>query len=104
SHGLGLKVLGTVPAIPTGKNAANNPKWQNQLNESIDAIRTVLLHDARNDDLRVLMVSSANSGEGKTTLTTQLAASLARAWKRTLIIDGDLRHPGAHVLFDTPQE
>src|ERR1700722_19022334 len=50
------------------------------------------------------MVTSAGSGEGKTTLTTQLAASLARAWKRTLVIDGDLRHPAAHKLFDVPPE
>jgi capsular exopolysaccharide synthesis family protein len=50
------------------------------------------------------MISSANSGEGKTTLATQLAASMSRAWKRTLVIDADLRHPGTHVLFDVPQE
>ncbi len=70
----------------------------------MDAIRTVILHQARTESLHVLMVASAQSGEGKTTLATQLAGSLARAWKRTLVIDADLRHPGTHVLFDTPQE
>jgi capsular exopolysaccharide synthesis family protein len=74
------------------------------LQESVDAIRTVILHQARTNDLHVIMVTSANSGEGKTTLTTQLAASLARGWKRTLVIDGDLRHPAAHKLFDVPPE
>jgi capsular exopolysaccharide synthesis family protein len=29
---------------------------------------------------------------------------LSRAWKRTLVIDADLRHPGTHLLFETPQE
>ncbi|MBI2805110.1 MAG: polysaccharide biosynthesis tyrosine autokinase [Planctomycetes bacterium] len=110
ASGLGLKVLGTVPAMPVRpkkagqSNSAGEQLWHNQLQESMDAIRTVLLHQARTEALHVIMIASANSGEGKTTLATQLAASLARAWKRTLVIDGDLRHPGAHLLFDVPQE
>ena len=106
THGLGLNVIGTVPAMPTrpGKNPSQDQLWQNQLNESVDAIRTVLLHNARHESHRVIMVTSASGGEGKTTLASQLGASLARAWKRTLIIDGDLRHPATHKLFDVPQE
>ena len=53
----------------------------------------MILHQARTEAMHVLMVTSAQSGEGKTTLATQLAGSLARAWKRTLVIDADLRHP-----------
>jgi capsular exopolysaccharide synthesis family protein len=108
AHGLGLNVVGTVPAMPAASKNANDSALEaqclNQLQESVDAIRTVLLHKARNEALHLIMITSANSGEGKTTLATQLAASLARAWKRTLIIDADLRHPATHVLFDTPQE
>ncbi len=108
--GLGLNVIGTIPALParTKKGAPKDEtaeqKWLARLQESVDSIRTVILHKARADSLHVLMVTSAQSGEGKTTLATQLAASLARAWKRTLMVDADLRHPGAHVLFDVPQE
>src|SRR5262249_32795017 len=108
AHGLGLNVVGTVPAMPAASKNANDSALEaqclNQLQESVDAIRTVLLHKARNEALHLIMITSANTGEGKTTLATQLAASLARAWKRTLIIDADLRHPATHVLFDTPQE
>jgi polysaccharide biosynthesis transport protein len=107
AKGLGLNVLGTIPAMPARSkkpDAVAEQKWQNQLQESVDAIRTVLLHQARTEALHVLMITSAQSGEGKTTLATQLAASLARAWKRVLVIDADLRHPAAHKLFDTPQE
>jgi capsular exopolysaccharide synthesis family protein len=48
------------------------------------------------------MVTSAVGGEGKTSLASQLAASLARGWKKTLLIDGDLRNPAAHRLFNVP--
>ena len=64
----------------------------------------MLLHAARTEKLHTVMVTSALGGEGKTSLASQLAASLARAWRKTLLIDGDLRNPAAHKLFDVPQE
>ena len=54
---------------------------------------------ARSDSLRVIMVTSAGSGEGKTSLSTHLAASLAQTNLRTLLIDGDLRNPIMHQVF-----
>ena len=110
SRGLGIQLIGTVPALPdharsplAGQGKVD-PYWQNQLMESVDTIRTTLLHSARSNNTRVIMVSSAVGGEGKTTLASQLAASLARAWKKTLLIDGDLRSPAAHKLFEVPQD
>jgi len=65
------------------------------MNEAVDAIRTMLLHQARADGLQVVMITSAIGGEGKTSVASQLAASLARAWRKTLLVDGDLRSPAA---------
>lgn len=109
THGLGMSVVGTLPALSARARAnrglaVGDVAWQSQLNEAVDAIRTQLLHAARTDNLRVLMVSSAVGGEGKTSLASQLAASLARAWRKTLLIDGDLRKPTAHTLFELPQD
>lgn len=42
---------------------------------------------------KVLLVSSALAGEGKTTMTVNLALSLAKQGNRVVLIDGDLRHP-----------
>jgi capsular exopolysaccharide synthesis family protein len=45
------------------------------------------------------MVTSAVSGEGKTSLASQLVVSLARAGHNALLVDGDLRNPGADRHF-----
>ena len=110
SSGLGLDLLGTLPpvsagartSIPLGSGEAPTRADQRALLESVNAVRTVLLHAARNRNLRTIMVSSPEGGEGKTTLACQLAASLARSGRRTLLLDLDLRDPEAHVTFDLP--
>jgi polysaccharide biosynthesis transport protein len=104
--GLGMKLMGTVPALPRGRrlrlagaNGLRDVRWQNILTESVDTARTVLLHMARSESLKVVMVTSAMGGEGKTSLSSHLAASLARAGRRTLLLDADLRNPAIHRLF-----
>ena len=47
----------------------------------------------------MILVTSAVEHEGKTTFAAQLAASLARSDKRTLLLDGDLRHPNVHLAL-----
>ncbi len=113
AQGMKLPVLGMLPVMPN----ANRPaalalpgpaplagRYAQCLVESADAIRTRLLHGAAKGNCPVLMVASASPSEGKTTLAVQLAASLARAGRRTLLIDGDLRCPSLHRLFDVPGE
>lgn len=107
TEGLGVRVLGLLPHRPNRKglvriSEARALRWQNLFIESVDAARTVVLHHARSEGLRVVMVGSALAGEGKTSLATHLAFSLARAGRTTLLIDGDLRRPKAHILFDLP--
>lgn len=102
---IGLRVIGTIPAFPTRQaiktgEADANQNWRFILNESVNSTRTMLLHSAKTQSMQVIMVTSAMQGEGKTSLSSQLATSMATAGLRTLIVDCDLRNPSMHRLFD----
>jgi capsular exopolysaccharide synthesis family protein len=60
-----------------------------------------VLHDAQgNNGLRVVMVTSAMPGEGKTLTATNLALTLSDSYRRrVLLIDADLRRPALHDVF-----
>jgi capsular exopolysaccharide synthesis family protein len=105
SRGLGIRVVGAVPTVPHLERHIIGPNGEPELEghpalESIDALRTTLLRDADDSATRMVMVTSATHGEGKTTVASHLASSLARAGRKTLLIDGDLRRPSAHQLFE----
>jgi len=54
------------------------------------------------EQLRIIVVSSSISGEGKSVVASHLAAVSAMLSWRTLIIDADLRRPVQHTLFNLP--
>jgi succinoglycan biosynthesis transport protein ExoP len=101
SRGVGFFVLGTLP--PPRPVRRPGPRGADDVRvESANAVRTLLLSVTRACGARVLLVTSAGAGEGKTSLVYQLAVSLSRAGLRALIVDGDLRNPCVHARFGLP--
>jgi len=60
--------------------------------------------DGRNPK-RSFLITSAERGEGKSTVASHLALTVARfRGKKSLLVDSDLRRPKAHQIFDIPKE
>ena len=87
-----LNAVGRFWADPADGDVLVEPAgW----NEALALAEATLRHDPP----RSLLVSSAQPGEGKTTVSANLAISLAQLGQRVLLIDGDLRRPSVHRAF-----
>ena len=92
-----LQLLLEIPefgAVPFSKLAPNG--------DSFKTILASILFSAPLGATRVLVVTSANQGEGKTTVALNLARALAAVGRRVLLIDGDLHCPQLHRLLRVP--
>lgn len=49
---------------------------------------------------KVLLFTSAEGGEGKTTVLANLAVSFVQDGKKVAVVDCNLRHPGLHTIFE----
>jgi len=68
--------------------------------EAFRSLRTALHFSRRGEQNPVLLVTSSYPGEGKTTISANLAVTLAQTGSRVLLVGCDLRKPTLHELFD----
>ncbi|HYO24046.1 MAG TPA: polysaccharide biosynthesis tyrosine autokinase [Lacipirellulaceae bacterium] len=100
-EGLGVRVLGVLPSTSL-KALTGHSLVASQVAEAVDNVRATIMHDSTSRPRQIVMVTSPATMEGCTTVAASLALSLARAGRRTLLVDGDLRSPSLHKLFGMP--
>ena len=89
-------ILGEIARIPT-QQISNK---QRVFEESIDTLRANLMLSKDTAGVRTIAIASSISGEGKSSVASQLAISLAKACGETvLLVDADLRSPDQHDIF-----
>ncbi|MGH2944706.1 MAG: P-loop NTPase [Solirubrobacteraceae bacterium] len=100
---LDLPLLGRLPRPPRRLRRAGAIVMLAEPNdahaEPFRVLRTSLLLRNAEYDARTIMLTSATSGEGKTTTAANLAVALARTGRRVILVDLDLRRPSLHRLF-----
>lgn len=86
--------LGRIPKSPQlmGKNRGANDADAIAA-ESFRRLRTNLRFASVDEEIRSMVITSSNAGEGKSTIATSLAQVLAQSNTPTILIDADLRRP-----------
>ena len=72
--------------------------------ESYRSLRTNIQYSSIDKQVKTLVVTSSNAGEGKSTVAGNLAYTFFQNGKRVLIIDCDLRKPSLHRKFNVSNE
>jgi polysaccharide biosynthesis transport protein len=82
--------------------------WQQRSSMMAESFRgiltSILLANGEGHAPKVVVITSAVPGEGKSTVASNMAAALARIGKRVLLIDADLRRPRLHDIFHVTQD
>ncbi|MHB8159809.1 MAG: tyrosine-protein kinase domain-containing protein [Thermoleophilia bacterium] len=91
-------VLAAVPKMDAATNRSlitiANPSGA--CSESFRLLKTNLGYIEPDREIKSIMITSAQQGEGKTTTIANLAVTMARAGQRVIIIEGDMRRPMLH--------
>ena len=117
---LGVPTLAAIPTVasdrrllPPGTRVGRRGPWRridrdgsqsSPLGEAFAALRTAVLLDSDAPPPHVMLITSAQSAEGKTTVSINLALSLARLQHRVLLIDGNMRYPCVQEAFGLEDE
>jgi capsular exopolysaccharide synthesis family protein len=94
----GIKIERTTPNIPV----LDEP--HSIISESYRMLQANLNFISPDRELKVIVVTSAVSKEGKSKVSANLAVAIAELGKRVLLVDADLRHPRQHQIWDLNYE
>ncbi len=102
---LRLPVLGTIGRIPGKTDAARLLTAQDHFSASAEAYRVVrgnIEFRTKAGAAQVIVVTSSQSGEGKSLTAANLSIVMAKAGLHTVLVDADLRRPVQQQLFGLP--
>lgn len=101
---LQVPLLGTVPKVLGEKPLQSLEDRKSSVSEAYVSIQTTLSFATTHGIPRTLAVTSTKPAEGKSTTAFALALSLARSNRRVVLVDGDMRSPSIHDLFNLVNE
>lgn len=100
TNAINYPVLGNLYKIDRNSDplvVLNNPNSIQA--EGYRGLRTSIEYSSFDNKIKTLLITSSQPSEGKSVTTANLALAYARAEKKTLIIDCDLRKPTQHKKF-----
>ncbi len=98
---LELPLLGILPDVSLDEIGSLVENRNGALLEAVRSLRTSLQFSGQNGEPRSLILTSTEPGEGKSTITANLALEFAALGRSVLLVDADFRKPSQHRLFNT---
>jgi capsular exopolysaccharide synthesis family protein len=98
-----VPVIGTIERLKDKRMTILEKVMENTasaLTEGFKTLRTSILLSAADNPPRVLLVTSMGTREGKSSVSSCLAVSMAQNGLQVLLIDGDMRRPQVHHYFN----
>jgi capsular exopolysaccharide synthesis family protein len=100
--------LGMIPMLENGAMPIGSQRLEtitfsqprSQISEAISHIRSAIMLSSSASPPQVIVVTSCNPAEGKTTSTSNIAIGLSGSERKVLLIDCDLRKPRLHRVFN----
>ena len=94
-----LRGIGDIPDAHN-RNPDNSLFTDSRLHtEAFRRLRTNIFSQAENSDLKALLIASPVTQDGRSTVTANLALSIAQANRNVIVIDANLRWPAIHKIF-----
>ena len=98
---VGLPLLGSVPKLLHRTPSEALADRKSEMVDAYLAVQTNLSFSTERGVPSSLAITSTRPAEGKSTTALALATSLARAQKKVVLLDGDMRSPSVHHLIHT---
>ena len=98
-------ILGQIPNVTETRGATGLPLLQEEderytYAEAFRSLRSSLIFMPNQTELKTILITSAIPNEGKSTIASNLAITMAAAGARVLLVDADLRRGDLAQLFD----
>ncbi|MES2096926.1 MAG: polysaccharide biosynthesis tyrosine autokinase [Pseudomonadota bacterium] len=99
---LGLPLLGAIPKSDKTDPVESLADRKSDLVEAYLAVQTNLQFSTEHGVPKTMAVTSTRPAEGKSTTALAIVTMLARAGKRAILVDGDMRSPSVHHFAGVP--
>lgn len=94
-----IKSLGSVPINNDKSEIINRENTKTYITESINTIRTNILYMNSTKNAKTILITSCMPREGKSWISTNIAASFAETNKKVLLVDADMRKGRINKIF-----
>lgn len=101
---LDLPVITSLPELVKGSATIVTEETPFDYKEAFKVLRTKIQFSGVDGDMKRIAITSSGPFEGKTTVSINLALTMAETGKRVLLIDADLRKPKVHKTLNMPSE